>query len=202
MGMFDEIIVKQHLSIPDEIKHLDIDWSNHKFQTKDLDNCLSEYVISEDGYLYEHIIEREYIPFTEAERKDKELVKPWDIWKDVIEKGSHNKKIEDFHGTIMFYAFEELDDQNDFWLDYKAYFVYGKLDKIELIEFKTQHSRKESLEEWKDKIAQEQKCPWFRFKKWASKFGWSWFWKRTLNWLTAASNVFQLAKNFIIRHMI
>ena len=66
--MFDEILVKQDLQIPDEVRDL-YDWKNHRFQTKDLDSTLSLYYINEYRELVEERTEREYIPYTEEERK-------------------------------------------------------------------------------------------------------------------------------------
>ena len=61
MGMYDEIYVKQDLPLPEEIKNL-FDWKNYRFQTKDLENYLGEYIINEYNELVEVITEREYIP--------------------------------------------------------------------------------------------------------------------------------------------
>lgn len=201
MGMFDEIKVKQNLQIPDDLKNLDINWKDYKFQTKDLDNCLSEYFISEDGFLYEHIIEREYIPYTEEERKYKDH-KPWNIWKDVIEKGSHDKKIEDYHGTIKFYTYETFDNDYDFSLEFTAYFIYGKLDKIVLLEFEKQTSRSITNNSWLEKIKQDQKKPWNIFKKYASYVGWKFFWRKVSNFCYKLSKLFSKIQMFIIKNII
>ncbi len=83
MGMYDSIQVKKDLEIPEEVKNL-YDWKNHNFQTKDLDNCLSDYIINEYNELVEVIIDRKYIPYTEEERKNPDI-KPWNLWKEVIE---------------------------------------------------------------------------------------------------------------------
>lgn len=135
--MFDEITIKTAFPLPEELKFKNIDWKTHVFQTKDLENCLLHYFISEDGYLYEEVIENEYIPYTDEEKKEKNL-RGWNIWKNVVEKNRYNKKVE-HHGTILFYDSFELSEEQDFWVDYKAFFVYGKLDKIEI--FNTENSK-------------------------------------------------------------
>ena len=61
MGMYDTIKIKTQLPLPEEVKELNIDWEKVEYQTKDLDNCLSEYIISENGKLIEVVVEREYI---------------------------------------------------------------------------------------------------------------------------------------------
>lgn len=199
MGLYDEIKVKRPLPIPEDIKHLNIDWSDYVFQTKDLENCLLEYFISEDGNLYEHVVEREYIPYTEEERKK---AKAWSIWKDVIEKGSHDKKIEDYHGCITFYGYEKFDEEHDFWLDFKAYFIYGKLDKIELVEFKKSEKRSISFEKWKQEYQKEQKQPWNVFKKYVRYIGWNYFWKSVEGIFNNISKYCDKIRMFINRHCL
>lgn len=200
MGMYDEIKIKQNLSIPEDLKSLNINWKEYNFQTKDLDNCLSEYFISEDGFLYEHIIEREYIPYTEEEKKDKNH-KSWNLWKDIIEKGSEDKKI-DFHGTLIFYTYDQLDEDTDFWIEFKSYFVYGKLDKIELLDFKLDKDRKVKDEKWKDAYKKLQNHPWTIFRRYASYLGWRWFWKKIINLLYLISTVSNNIRMFIIKNIL
>jgi hypothetical protein len=177
MGMFDEIKVNYNLPLPGEIKNLNIDWKEVVFQTKDLENLLTQYLIENDG-LYQRIVELEYVEFSEEEKKQNRKEKRWfPFFKDVIEKSSYHKKIDDFHGSIVFYHYEELNDTEDFSVDFKATFSYGKLDKIELLSFEKTKSRKISNEEWKAKIEEEAKKPWNRFKCYANRFGWNKFWR-------------------------
>ncbi len=200
--MYDEIIVKQDLPLPNEIRHLKINWNDYVFQTKCLDSCLSTYII-ENNLLSEKITERQYIEFSEKEkkqRKRKNVVFP--IWKDVIETQSYPKLIEDFHGTITFYTSDELNDTEDFWVDFKAYFVYGKLDKIELVKFDTHPSRKHSLDDIKTLIVQTQTCPWNIFKRYASYAGWRLFWKCISASLSFVSEQCQSTRMFIIRYCL
>ena len=54
MGMFDDIVVHRKLPLPkrlpDELR--DVKWKEVVFQTKCLDNCLTEYKIAVNGKLY------------------------------------------------------------------------------------------------------------------------------------------------------
>ena len=193
MGMFDEIKVRVDIPIPELIKHKNSDWKSFVFQTKDLENCLCEYVIAEDGFLYEHIVEREYIPYTEEEKKD------WNIYKNVIEKNSYDKRIENYHGKIRFYAFEELNEEQNYSLDFDAYFIYGKLDKIELAEFKTYE--KPSYDFIKE-YEKRKKRPWNVFKRYASYIGWRLFWKSLSTILNNISMICLRIREFIIRKML
>lgn len=201
MGMYDSIKFKKPLPLPKELEGLDINWLDHSFQTKDLDNCLSEYFISSDGFLYEHIIEREYIPFTEEEKKDKQI-KPWNLWKDVVEKNSFDKKIETIHGKIRFYTYENFDEKHDFWVEFDAYFIYGKFDKVELVEFKKETSRAISNQKFIEEMREKQKRPWPVFKRWASLLGWRYFWRATSNGLYKLSRLCSQAQHFILKHLL
>ena len=196
MGMFDSIQVKKDLEIPDEIKNLK-DWKNHNFQTKDLDNCLSDYIINEYNELVEVIVDRKYIPHTKEERKNSDI-KPWNLWKDVIE-GEKTYKIIDYHGIINFYTYDSIDDDTDFWLDYKAYFIYGKLDKIEFLEFRKDSERKLSNKKFFEELEKEKKSFWYKFKKIAKFLGWNWFWKKIALFCYKASGALNRVRTFAIK---
>jgi hypothetical protein len=199
MGMYDEIYVKQDLPLPEEIKNL-FDWKNYRFQTKDLDNCLGEYIINEYNELVEVITEREYIPYTEKEKKELKP-KPWSIWKEVIEKEKTYKNIN-YHGIIKFYTFDSLNEDNNFWVDFQAYFVYGKLDKIELLEFKIDSEGKKRNKEFFKEMERRKKEPWNLFKTYASYLGWSWFWRKLNKCLFKVSSFIDGVRTFIFRYML
>jgi hypothetical protein len=168
MGMFDEITVTHDLPLPEELKSLTtIDWKSHKFQTKDFVNCMVDYLIDQ-GFLYERVVEREYLPYTEEEKKHKDH-KAWNLWKEVIETSIEYKKM-DYHGSIRFYTYEPLDDKHDFWIDFQAFFTYGKLDKIELIEFNKDKSNKTSLSEWTEKQRKLEAKLSYKIKKYSGFF--------------------------------
>jgi hypothetical protein len=200
MGMFDSILVKRDLPVPTEVAHLNIDWKTCEFQTKDLENVMASYIINEQGRLVEHIIERDYIPWSEEERK-KEKYKPWDLWKEVKILGERWED-QNYHGSILFYAYESFSDTEDFSVDFKAYFTYGNLDKIELLEFKRFKSTKLHNEEIGKLRAQEQKRFWPRFKHYASYLGWSWCWKKIAHALYRVGNSVQNLQYFIWRNML
>lgn len=155
MGMFDEITIKKALPLPKELKKLPIKWSEHKFQTKDLDNCMFEYFIDKKGSLHQIEIENEYVEYTEEEKKSKDY-RAWDIYKDVVEISRRNKWIN-FHGILRFYDYINIDEQNDCWVEFGAYFVYGKLDKVELKEFRIEPSQTIKLAEFKKELEFKQK---------------------------------------------
>ena len=195
--MFDSITVKQNLPMPEEIKDLK-DWKSYQFQTKDLDNCLLDYWISEDGELFEHVVEREYIPYTKEEKKK---LKGCDLWKDVIEKGSKDEKVN-HHGTLTFYTYDEIDNDTSFWVEFKAYFVYGKLDKVELVDFKLDKERKINNKKWEEEHKKRAKHPWNVFKHYASYLGWRWFWRKISNLFYKLSKTASQIQMFVNRYFI
>jgi hypothetical protein len=130
MGMFDYIICKAALPIPEELANLGIDRAKDRFQTKSLDSTMTTYRITEDGMLLEEVVEEEYVLYTEEEL-ELERPKPWSVVKDVIIKNRYDKPL-DYHGVIVFYTNVEYTEEEDMWLEFSAYLIYGKLDKIEL----------------------------------------------------------------------
>ena len=131
--MFDSIKCLYPLPLTHEyLKDFKIDWANTTFQTKNLDNSLSLYYIDKEGLLFEEVIEHEYVPYSEEEMK---TIKPWNMYKDVIEKNKYTKQIN-YHGIINFYDILDYSKEENLWVEFNAYFVYGKVDKIDLAEAK------------------------------------------------------------------
>jgi len=200
--MFDNISFKRELPLPDELKKLKDDWFSYQFQTKDLDNCLLDFWVSSDGELFEHVIEREYVPFTEKEKKEnKKSKKHWSIWKDVIEKDSYDKKVN-HHGVIKFYTYDDFDEDTNYSVEFNAYFIYGKLDRIELVEFKLDKERKAFNKKWEEEYKIRAKHPWNIFKHHASRLGWRWFWKKIAAIFIESGKNLEKVGYFIFRHLI
>jgi hypothetical protein len=199
MGMFDYINCKYPLPLTEELKALNVVWAEKEFQTKDLDNYLGNYIIAENGELLEHIQEREYVPYTKEEVKQKQI-KAWDLWKEVLVKNEYDKKIN-HHGVITFYTDAELNDSETLWIDFKAFFIYGKLDKIELVETKKTKSSSFNLEEWKEKQKKEDALLWNRIRRALAFVGWKWLWRKAAGICYKLSNLFSTIQHFIIRYI-
>jgi len=131
MGLFDTIYCKYPLPIPNLEKE--------DFQTKDLDCSMDTYEISEEGKLYKII--KNY-----KERKKPDMLK-WGSeeyfkWLDdnPLELIFEEKRPILHHGVINFYTSINFPDQQDSklkdfrWVEFDAYFSYGNLDKIEIVE--------------------------------------------------------------------
>jgi hypothetical protein len=196
MGMFDNIKVKAPLPLTEELKKLNIDWSNTTFQTKDLDNCLSDYFITEGGELKEEVTEYEYTYYTEEEKKDKSF-RPWNFIKESKIKNQYQKQV-DFHGKITFYELFEISEEEDIWVDFEAFFIYGKLDKINLIKIEKQKSRKAKLKEWTEEDKKKTNSLTFKLKKYSGYFM---SLRKLARLASSASNFFAKLQSFFIRRM-
>jgi hypothetical protein len=197
MGMFSYIKCKKELPLTDELKNLSVKWDETQFQTKDLDNCLETYIISEDGELLEEVIEYDYTYYTEEEKKQKDH-KPWNIVKDQKIVKQDIKKV-DFHGKITFYETLDLNDKESIWLDFDAYFVYGKLDKLELAKVEKYENRKIRMDEYWKTYESKQNSFLYKLKKYC---GWFWMWKKTEKCCYSMSRFFDVIRYFIIRNIL
>jgi len=200
MGMFDDIKCKKELPLNEKLKTLPIKWEEVDFQTKDLENCLLHYTISEDGRLLEHVVEQEYVHYTEEERKKKGR-RSWDLYKDVIIKNEYDKEVQ-HHGVVNFYTSVDYTDEEEFWVEFNAYFIYGKLDRIELFKCEKQKSRTVYHKEWEEKRKTEEQKLWNRTKKILRYIGWGWFWNKMSRYCYKISNVFSRIQTLINRNLL
>ena len=193
MGMYDTIKCKKKLPLTAELKALDVKWDELNFQTKDLDNCLCDYTITKRGDLLEELVKYEYTYYTKEEQEKQKY--PWKVIKDqkIIEQ--ETKKV-DFHGKITFYETLDLNDQESMWVDFTAYFIYGKLDKIELSKVEKYENRKTKMDEFWKKHEAEQNSIKYKIKKYS---GWLWFWKKVGIICYKISSFFASINHFIIR---
>lgn len=192
--MFDYIKCKKELPLTEELKNLPIKWDELQFQTKDLDNCLLEYIISENGELLEEVVEREYIPYTEEEKKQNN--NKWNFYKDIIEKNKYTKKVE-YHGKIVFYEIIDFSETEDIWLDFEAYFNYGNLDKIELIKSEKHESRKIRMNEFWEKEKKKINSLPYKLRKYS---GWFWLLNKIGKISYNISRFFSNIHTFTIRY--
>ena len=194
MGMFDNIKCEKELPLNDEIKSLNVKWNEVTFQTKDLDNCLENYRITQDGELVEDVVERVYTYYTEEERKK---LKTWHFVKDEKIVKEYSKKVE-YHGTIRFYELLNLNELEDIWVEFDAHFVYGKLDKIELAKTEKQESQKIRTARWKEE--DQKKINSFKYKL-KNYSGYFWLLNKLSMICYKTSNFFSKLHTFFIRKM-
>jgi len=195
--MFSYIKCDKELPLTEELKNISVKWKELQFQTKDLDNCLETYIISEDGELLEEVIEYEYTYYTDEEKKQKDH-KPWNIVKDQKIVKQETKKV-DFHGKITFYETLDLNDQESIWVDFDAYFVYGKLDKLELAKVEKYENRKVKMDEYWKTYENKKNSFSYKLKKYS---GWFWIWKKVEKICYSLSRFLDSIRYYIIRNIL
>jgi hypothetical protein len=179
MGMFDEIVVHRKLPLPKklpaELRH--VKWKEVVFQTKCLENCLTNYKIAINGKLYAQKFDDEgsvfaYNAFFDTKRKDTEM-----FWKKVPTPASIN-----FYTTFQ-------EEKFDYWVSFTAFFDQSsKLTKITLDQLDTEDNsaRKEQKKRFDEEAAANQEL----HKKFIYKF-YNIFWKKPLRYFF--SKVFKIA---------
>ena len=170
MGMFDDIVVHRKLplpkGLPDELR--DVKWKEVVFQTKCLENCLSEYKIAVNGKLYAKKFEDEravfaYNSFFDRKRNDAEM-----FWKNVTAPAS-----------INFYTNFQR-EEFDYWVSFTAFFDRrSKLTEIKLDQFDEEDNteRKKQQKRFAEEAAASEKL----HKKFIYKI-YNIFWKKPLRY--------------------
>ena len=146
--------------------------------------------------MLEEVIEYEYTYYTEEEKKQKDH-KPWNIVKDQKIVKQETKKV-DFHGKITFYETFNFSDEEDIWVDFDAYFVYGKLDKLELAKVEKYENRKIKMDEYWKTYESKQNSFSYKLRKYS---GWFWSWKKIEKTCYSLSRFFDNIRYFIIKHI-
>lgn len=124
MGMYDTITVHEKVDLPGNRHHV-------KFQTKDLENMLYDYMIGEYGDLL--LLNYDLEPVGEPTQHP--FFKTWTDWQ--AHKRINERWISvPYHGDIDFY---DYDSETKISHDYIARFTHDKLEWIKLIRT-TDHS--------------------------------------------------------------
>jgi hypothetical protein len=124
--MYDTIICKYPLPMPDEPKGYT---GSHDFQTKDLDLALAAYSINENGQLFIHRFEGEWEP---GNKDSNSLIGKLGYYKTI------KTWLEELNTTTttVFYDYQHSQNTDyDYFIEYEAIFVNGKLTSIKLIKF-------------------------------------------------------------------
>ena len=174
MGMFDEIVCKYHLPLPEDTKG----FHPYGFQTKDLDNALDCYEIREDGTLWLRECERDYTdgnPNGKTWSEKIGSVKETKVW------WTHVKLTK----KINMYTYHQGENEYDYWVEFVVEFVDGIINKIELKKFDVTNNteRKENFRQHIEKLKERKE---FESKLFYKLFGKPfnktiWFITRVLN---------------------
>ena len=143
MGMYDDIVCKYPLPLPEDTKG----FHPCGFQTKDLENALDCYEIREDGTLWLRECEREYIdgdPNGKTWSEKVGIVKETKVWWTPVK----------ITKSINMYTYQQGEGQYDYWVDFVIVFIDGVLQKIELKKFEVTDNteRKESFRQHIEKL--------------------------------------------------
>ena len=141
MGMFDYIKINlDKLPITEKEREL---LEGKEFQTKDLDNTLSEYRITDDNFLEEYHWVWEEIPEYERPPIPKQTSKKKKLLSELVQEFNRDRrkreigweKVEDVHKDIFFYTgLTPYNSKNYEVIEFKARFSYGILDSIIRVE--------------------------------------------------------------------
>lgn len=177
MGMFDTVILEYPLPLPNDLGELTAEMiQNASYQTKDLDCASSLFKIDKDGYLWSEHSEGYY------KVGDPNAKSIMDRLGGFVRTSSTWVK-DTRTCTIEFYeAFNHCEGglfenfKNDYWLEYQATFIGGKVAKILIFRFTAENNAERRLrdaqrkKEWEDLNAFLNK--WY-IKCWYSP--WRWF---------------------------
>jgi hypothetical protein len=155
------------------------------------------YTITKEGELFENISEYKTTFYTREEIKNLKL-KPWEYVKERELVKQVTEKV-DYHGTIRFYSNFKLNEEEEIWLDFEAYFIYGKVDKLVLANTEKWKSNNVDVfnlikehDELKNTIG-------YKIKKYS---GWLAFWKQASKVFSRASHFFSGLSSFAIRRLM
>lgn len=125
---------------------------SERFQTKDLDNCLSLFKIEEDGTIWVETYENKIIS---GNPKGKSIfdrvgyVEKINVaWKQLFDTD-----------TIEIYNYSQSNGDYDYWISYKLVFYNGVISSVHLLEFKASDnsSRKLRDKEFEEELKQRAK---------------------------------------------
>jgi len=170
MGMFDDIVVYRKLPLPKELPDElhDVKWKEVVFQTKCLENCLTQYKIAINGKLYAQKFDDEgsvfaYNAFFDKKRKDADM-----FWQSAAAPASIN----------FYTSFQK--EEFDYWVSFTAFFDrHSKLTEIKLDQFDKEDNtaRKKQQRRFAEEAATSEKL----HKKIIYKI-YNIFWKKPLRY--------------------
>jgi hypothetical protein len=168
MGMFDYIKCEYPLPLPTDLGEAkDVDFNGLIYQTKDLNNSLESYKIDKDGNLWIKETETEWIEGNPNGKTFSERFGHAELIKEWLEPITYTGEVVFYEG--LQYSEQANDDwKNDYWVEYKAIFVAGKIVKIELVSFdkKDNTERKNSIKELHEKMKKREVL----WNKWYMKY--------------------------------
>jgi len=167
MGMFDYITCEAKLpKIPNPMELKGFDFNKLTFQTKDIYNAFAQYRITADKKLQLRDAILEHVP---GDPKSKSVIYRIGHMKEV---SSSWKDLHDFTGSFDFYdsiRFQDnLELENDYWVEYTAKVIDGKVKSIRLKAFTHENNAESRAQnEAFEKRMENERVFW---TKWYSRF--------------------------------
>ena len=127
MGMFDTIQCSDAMPFNDDMAALGLTVRDWSFQTKDLDNSMSEYVL-QDGILYE----KKY--------KETKWIEPNASNFGHMEYTGEYLEDTKYHGVVNMHDYRENVMGWDCWIEYAVTFTDGKVTNTVLTKFTREDS--------------------------------------------------------------
>jgi hypothetical protein len=209
MGMFDTILVNQPLPLTkkDLETFSNINWEEEDFQTKCTDCTLSTYVIKKNA-LYSEIVDGEHVRTISKEEEKKIKKQGKFCWPYKFVEKSRKSVLQKFNGEIIFYTSLTDKDGNEWWVDFSAKFVNGKLKgkikKVLLEMRRTSKQIKRQDQEWEAKIEAEQKKIHNRIRVFMNKItfnNWRYIWWSISKGLHRLNGIIVKVEMFINRNI-
>ena len=185
MGLFDDIKVNYKLPELVELKGCLLTQDvvqNASYQTKDLECCMKDYTIHEDGTI------------TNAEYETNEWVKDKDAFMGGYIHGTNLQHIPlQGNHAFVFYTFFSFDQGDyDYDIHWKAVVLDGKIHSIQLHEFNSEsnNERLKHLDEW-NRVNAER-------KRYYRSIEYKYFFKYTDAIINGFAKVLLKVTNFVI----
>lgn len=168
MGMFDTLSISDTLPYTQEMKDLGLNKNDHSWQTKDLENVMDLYYIQGGGLFLQKYRNTEWIKGDVNAKK-------------LLDRGGYLKREDPYldpvyhHGEIYFYYFkQDVEDKWDCWIEFKAIFTNGTVDRYELVKFEKKDNTERLVTEkqWRESWDRES-------NKWINKY---FFYTRPVKW--------------------
>lgn len=178
MGMYDDIVCKYPLPLPEDTNGYVPD----SFQTKDLENILNHYEIRNDGTLWLYESEHECTGVQ------------CNGWPIIVEKNSRWTFVKTTR-TIRMYDYQHGSGVYDYNVDFDVVFIDGVINKIELVKFEKfdntirKQNNKKFIEELKLRKKFESTLRYRLIYRWYNKFIYrtSRYLNFLSNWLSSVS---------------
>ena len=207
--MFDTITSERKLPLTKELKKAfpNRDWTKVSFQTKDLDNTMSDYVIKKNGFLYAEKVEGEYVRTMSEEAEKAERKKTRWCWPYKFVESSRSFVKQEITQTINFYEYENDEEGNSWDIEWDAEFVKGKLTSIKLVKseiVRTAEQNAADKKAWQDRMEAYEKHPWTKTKKILNivTFNyWSTLWNNVSKILYNAQQKLQKLQMWVIKNL-